>query len=76
MERGEPLYMQVAADIRARIQTGLLKPGDRLPSIRLLKEQYEVSDTVIRFAMVVLKGEGLVVGQPGKGVYVVEQPAG
>jgi GntR family transcriptional regulator len=66
----EPLYQQVAGNIRAQIEQGLLKPGDRLPSTRQLTLQYEVSETVIRFAMVLLKAEGLVYGQPGKGVYV------
>lgn len=68
-----PLYHQVAADIRERIKLGALKPGDRLPSTRQLVEQYEVSETVIRFAMVQLKAEGLIYGQPGKGVYVAER---
>jgi GntR family transcriptional regulator len=69
----QPLYQRVAGDIRTKIEMGLLKPGDRLPSTRQLIEQYEVSETVIRFAMVQLKAEGLVVGQPGKGVYVAER---
>jgi GntR family transcriptional regulator len=69
----QPLYQRVAGDIRAKIEHGILKPGDKLPSTRQLVEQYEVSETVIRFAMVQLKAEGLVYGQPGKGVYVSQR---
>ncbi|SCE68155.1 regulatory protein, gntR family [Micromonospora haikouensis] len=66
----EPLYQQIADDITRQIESGVLKPGDRLPSTRQLCEQYEVSETVIRFVMIQLKARDLVYGQPGRGVYV------
>jgi DNA-binding FadR family transcriptional regulator len=36
-------------------------------------EHYEVSETVIRFAMVELKAQDYVYGQPGRGVYVKDR---
>ena len=66
----QPLYQQIADHITRQIESGVLKPGDRLPSTRQLCEQYEVSETVIRFVMIQLKARGLVYGQPGRGVYV------
>lgn len=65
-----PLYQKIAEDIRAQLRAGILKPGDKIPSTRELCEQYEVSVTVVRMAIVVLKTEGVIVGVPGKGVYV------
>lgn len=65
-----PMYRRIAADLRAQIQSGVLKPGDKLMSTSQLMAHYEVSETVIRFVMVELKAQGLVVGQPGRGVYV------
>ncbi|WP_422751815.1 winged helix-turn-helix domain-containing protein [Micromonospora sp. WMMD708] len=50
--------------------SGQLKPGDKLPSFAALCERYEVSNTVIRAAMLILKAEGLIDGRQGKGVYV------
>jgi GntR family transcriptional regulator len=70
----QPMYQQVAADIRAKIERGILKPGDKLPSTRQLVKDYDVSETVIRFAMVQLRAEGLVYGRQGKGVFVAERP--
>jgi DNA-binding GntR family transcriptional regulator len=70
-----PLYKRIAADLRAQIESGLLKPGDKLMSTRQLVARYEVSETVIRFVMIQLKAEGLVYGQPGRGVYVAERPS-
>jgi DNA-binding GntR family transcriptional regulator len=69
-----PLYKKIAADIRRQIETGVLRPGDKLPSTRELMAVYEVSETVIRFVMVELKAEHLVYGVPGKGVYVGSAP--
>ncbi|MFI6132021.1 winged helix-turn-helix domain-containing protein [Micromonospora sp. NBC_01392] len=66
----EPLYQQIADDITRQIESGVLKPGDRLPSTRQLCDIYEVSETVIRFVMIQLKARNLVYGQPGRGVYV------
>lgn len=63
-------YEQIAADIRAQISSGVLKPGEKLLSTAQLRARYGVSASVIQWAMVILKAEGLVVGQPGKGVYV------
>lgn len=70
-----PLYRRIAAELRAQILAGVLKPGDKLMSTRQLMDHYEVSETVIRFVMVELKAQGLVIGQPGRGVYVAERPA-
>nr|MDT0661391.1 GntR family transcriptional regulator [Micromonospora sp. DSM 115978] len=35
-----PLYQQIASDISEQIRSGVLKPGDRLPSTRQLMERY------------------------------------
>jgi DNA-binding GntR family transcriptional regulator len=64
------LYQRVAADVRAQIKSGALKTGDKLPSTRELCEHYDVSTTVVRLAIMILKTEGLVVGISGKGVFV------
>ncbi|MEO3743036.1 winged helix-turn-helix domain-containing protein [Plantactinospora sp. B5E13] len=69
-----PLHQQVANDIAEQIRSGVLKPGDRLPTTRQLMERYEVSETVIWFVMIQLKTERLGYGQQGRGVYVGQEP--
>lgn len=69
---GQPAYHQVADDLRAKIQAGTYRRGAALPSTRQLMEAYEVSVTVVRAAINQLRIEGLIVGQPGKGVFVAE----
>jgi len=73
---GTPGYRQVIDDIVAQISSGSLRPGDRLPSGRELAAHYDVSETVIRMAMVELKARQLLIGQKGKGVYVTTTAAG
>jgi GntR family transcriptional regulator len=41
-----PLYQQIANDIAEQIRSGVLKPGDRLPTTRQLMAHYEVSEMV------------------------------
>lgn len=69
---GRPGYLQVADDLREQIRTGALAPGAPLPSTTRLAERYEASLGVVKMAVGILRNEGLVVGQQGKGVFVRE----
>ncbi|WP_433188714.1 GntR family transcriptional regulator [Actinoallomurus sp. CA-150999] len=65
---------QIADDLRNDIHSGALEPGARLPSERELVERYGTSAQTARQAVSLLKTEGLVVGMPGRGVFVRERP--
>ncbi|MEV5571108.1 winged helix-turn-helix domain-containing protein [Spirillospora sp. NPDC052269] len=67
---GRPGYLQIADDLRKQISDGTLTPGDALPSIAELVKRYESSTGVVKSAIGVLRTEGRVVGQQGKGVFV------
>ena len=67
---GRPGYLQIADDLRQQINDGRLAPGHSLPSTARLCEEYDVSAGVVKAAISVLRTEGLVVGQQGKGVFV------
>ncbi|MGW5157526.1 GntR family transcriptional regulator [Nonomuraea wenchangensis] len=73
---GQPAYLQIADDLRAQIRGGSLAPGAPLPSTTKLAEQYDASLSVVKLAVGVLRTEGLVIGQQGKGVFVrdAEEP--
>ncbi len=38
-----PIYQQIYEQIRYRIQTGMIKPGDQLPSLRKLSQDLKIS---------------------------------
>ena len=71
---GEPAYRQVANDLRAKILDGSYPVGEALPATVRLMAIYEVSITVVRAAVRDLQIEGILVGQPGKGVFVARRP--
>ena len=70
VQRGKPLYEQVADALRAEIREGRYQPGDKLPSERELSERFEVSKVTARQAIVQLRAEGLVTSRVGYGVFV------
>lgn len=67
-----PKYMELANHFRGQIRTGALQPGDRLPSISELLDEFGYSAHTIRSAMLTLKAEQLVEGRVGEGVFVRE----
>jgi GntR family transcriptional regulator len=69
---GLPAYLRIASVLRTRIVSGELAPGDKLPTESQLMREYGVSRTVAKWAVAVLKSEGLVEGRRGSGVYVRE----
>src|SRR5690348_6455001 len=68
-----PPYLQVAEALRARIESDEFVPGDRLPSIRQLTEDFGHSGIVGQRAYAVLIDEGLVISRPGNGFFVRSQ---
>lgn len=58
-------YQEVAEEIRQKIADGTYSPGDELPSIEKLMEQYDVSRTTVRAALKLLTDDGLL--NPGRG---------
>ena len=65
-------YERVANTIREQIRSGELKPGERLPSTKELQDIHTVSYGTLRTALLLLKAEKLIEGQPGEGVYVTK----
>jgi GntR family transcriptional regulator len=62
-----PLYQRIAAQLRSRITSGQLKPGDKLPPEPKLVEEFGVSRDTVRDATALLVHEGLVERVPGRG---------
>lgn len=73
VQRGRPLYEQVADALRADIREGRYRPGGKLPSERELSERFKVSKVTARQAIVQLRAEGLVTSRVGYGVLVAEK---
>ncbi len=72
----EPMYRQIAADLRSQIESGKLPPGHKLRSEVELREDYaqdgkEVSRNTVRDAIKLLVARGLVETRRGQGTFVL-----
>jgi GntR family transcriptional regulator len=66
---------RIADELRALITAGTLAPGDKLPSERVLAEDYGTARNTAREALRLLAEEGLVLAEHGRGVFVRRTPA-
>lgn len=66
----QPIYAQIADQIKAKIRTGGLREGDALPSIRLLAKELRISVITTKRAYDELERDGFLTSVPGKGSFV------
>ena len=65
-----PPFQQVAHALRAAIGARRFAPGDQLPSLNELAKGYGVSLMTVQRALGVLRDEGVIISQQGKGTFV------
>lgn len=73
---GVPLYLQLMEQIRHGIETGALKAGDQLPTIRKLAEDLVMNPNTVVRAYRELQHEGIIELRHGSGAYVSESVSG
>ncbi len=66
----EPAYAQIAKSLRQSMSTGILRPGDQLPSEAQLCERYGVSPMTVRRAINALVEQGVIIAEQGRGTFV------
>jgi len=71
-----PLYFQLAEILTERIEAGRWEAGERFPSEREISDEFHVSRTVIRPALDLLVGDGLLVRIMGRGTFVTPPKLG
>ncbi|WP_436961547.1 winged helix-turn-helix domain-containing protein, partial [Streptomyces sp. SudanB182_2057] len=67
-------YADVAAHFRTLIKGGELAPGDSLPSVAAIREQFGVASKTVSRALALLKSEGLVASRGALGTVVEKTP--
>jgi len=70
---GKPIYEQITSQIKNLIISGELKPGDPLPSMRLLAKELRISVITTKRAYEDLERDGFIVSIIGKGTFVASQ---
>ena len=67
----EPMYRQIAEDLRTRIESGAIARGMKLPTESELRVSYDAARNTVRDAIKLLVSRGLVETRPGLGTFVV-----
>jgi GntR family transcriptional regulator len=68
----DPMYKQVTDQIKDAVASGDLKPDDRLPSIREISKELNVSQITIKRAYADLENEGFIYTRAGMGSFVAD----
>jgi DNA-binding transcriptional MocR family regulator len=72
--RSTPLYAELADSVQALVEQGTLRPGHRVPSVRVMARQRDVSVATVVQAYTVLENRGLLEARPQSGFYVRPRP--
>ncbi|MBQ3533436.1 MAG: GntR family transcriptional regulator [Oscillospiraceae bacterium] len=67
-----PIYEQVRDGLRKLMVTSVLRPGDKLPSVRSLAVELAINPNTIQRAYSQLEAEGYLLSVSGKGTFVAE----
>ena len=70
---GEPIYLQIASQIKTLILEGKLKEGDALPSMRTLAAELRISFMTTKRAYEELERDGFIESYTGRGSFVKAQ---
>src|SRR5690349_17931191 len=69
-----PLYRQLAEQIKRSVEAGQLNEGTKLPPIRKLAADLQVSPITVTQAYEALAVEGVTGGQVGRGTFILPRP--
>ena len=66
----KPLYDQLCQSIERMAACGVLEPGSRLPSVRMLAEELAINPNTVQKAYRMLEHSGVIETVPGKGSFL------
>jgi len=71
-QSGEAIYRQIVEQVKYKVASGELSPGQRLPSIRELAKQLKINPRTVVKSYEELRAAGLAVMRQGQGVFITE----
>lgn len=75
IQGSEPIFIQIKNQVNKFIEIGVLKPNDKLPSVRNLAQELGVNPNTVAKAYLELEQEGIVYTLNKKGVFISEDNA-
>ncbi|OON97045.1 MAG: hypothetical protein ATN36_04230 [Epulopiscium sp. Nele67-Bin005] len=76
LQDSRPIYAQIIDGIKEQVLKGVLKEGDKIPSIRQLAEMLSITPNTVSKAYQELEREKIIVSVRGRGNYVAKIPQG
>ena len=73
---GVPAYLQVVQQVERALRMGVLRTGDRLPTVKEVVADVAINPNTVLKAYRELESRGLVEGRQGVGTFVLRRPAG
>jgi GntR family transcriptional regulator len=71
---GVAIYLQLVQQVKRALRLGVLRPGDRLPTVREVVGALAINPNTVLKAYRELEREGLVRSRPGQGTFVERAP--
>ena len=71
----QPIYGQIKDGLRRMIVSGVLEPGEKLPSVRAMAMELAINPNTIHRAYSELEAEGFIYSVPGKGSFAAQREA-
>ena len=72
---GVPVYLQIIDQVKHAIETGVVRSGEQLPSVRKVAEELLVNPNTVARAYRDLEAEGIIELRHGSGAYICESVA-
>jgi GntR family transcriptional regulator len=70
-----PIYVQIVEQVRRKVESEELNPGDQLPTVRQLATDLRINFNTVARAYRLLDEAGLISTQQGRGTYIWERPS-
>jgi GntR family transcriptional regulator len=70
----EPLFLQIARQVQQLVLSGVLKPGDQLPTVRELATDLRINFNTVARAYRLLDEATVISTKHGRGTFILEQP--
>ena len=72
-KNADPKYQEISKEIIRKIESGELRPGDKVPSENELIKTYEISNTTARKSLLEVEIKGWATRVKGKGTFVLNR---
>lgn len=67
---GLPIYTQISGELKNRVISGQIKPGDKLPSVREIAEEFSVNPNTVQRVFMELEKDGFTYSERGVGTFL------